>query len=146
MQWRQAVVKIKNRFCCLLIYLLIKKINIGNILNVKIALSKIKGAPPMKNSIRTVIVSTILLTIFSCTTSTDVPLPITTTSEDALELYNKAWYSWGNHDGIKQSEYMKRALEIDPDFILANLYVIENDPNMNWTAFQSQFKTELLKK
>ena len=83
----------------------------------------------MKNSIRTVIVSTILLTIFSCTTSTDVPLPITTTSEDALELYNKAWYSWGNHDAIKQSEYMKMALEIDPDFILANLYVLENDPN-----------------
>ena len=83
----------------------------------------------MKNSIRTVIVSTILLTIFSCTTSTDVPLPITTSSEVALELYNKAWEFWGDHDGPKQSEYMKRALEIDPDFILANLYVIENDPN-----------------
>jgi len=90
---------------------------------------RLKDPPPMKNSIRTVIVSTILLTIFSCTTSTDVPLPITTTSEDALELYNKAWYSWGNHDAIKQSEYMKMALEIDPDFILANLYVLENDPN-----------------
>ena len=83
----------------------------------------------MKNSIRTVVVSTILLAIFSCTTSTDVPLPITTASGDALEMYNKAWYYWGDHDAIKQSEYMKKALEIDPDFILANLYVIENDPN-----------------
>ena len=83
----------------------------------------------MKNSIRTVIVSSILLTIFSCTTSTDVPLPITTASEEALEMYNKAWYYWGDHDGIKQSEYMKKAIEIDPDFILANLYVVENDPN-----------------
>ena len=98
-------------------------------LNVKIALSKIKGALPMKNSIRTVIVSTILFTLFSCTASTDVPLPITTSSEEALEMYNKAWYYWGDHDGIKQSEYMKKAIEIDPDFILANLYVVENDPN-----------------
>ena len=57
----------------------------------------------MKNSIRTVIVSTFLLTLFSCTTSTDVPLPITTSSEEALEMYNKAWYYWGDHDGIKQS-------------------------------------------
>ena len=90
---------------------------------------RLKEPPPMKNSIRTVVVSTILLAIFSCTTSTDVPLPITTASGDALEMYNKAWYYWGDHDGPKQSEYMKKALEIDPDFILANLYVIENDPN-----------------
>ena len=83
----------------------------------------------MKNSIRTIVLSILLLTIFSCTTSTDVPLPITTSSKEALEMYNKAWYSWGDHDAIKQSEYMKKALEIDPDFILANLYVVENDPN-----------------
>ena len=90
---------------------------------------RLKEPPPMKNSIRTVVVPMILLTIFSCTTSTDVPLPITTASEEALEMYNKAWSYWGDHDAIKQSEYMKKALNIDPDFILANLYVVENDPN-----------------
>ena len=97
--------------------------------NVKISLSMIKGTLSMKKSIQTVIGSMILLNIFSCTTSTDVPLPVTTSSEDALELYNKAWEFWGDHDGPKQSEYMKKALEIDPDFILANLYVNESDPN-----------------
>ena len=69
----------------------------------------------MKNSIRTVIVSAFLLTLFSCTASTDadVPLPITTSSEEALEMYNKAWiFSWGDHkpNGIKQSELYEKAL------------------------------------
>ncbi len=77
--------------------------------------------------------NTILLFIFSCfyacSTSSDVPLPITTANEEALELYNTGWYHWGDHDAVKQSEYMKQALKIDPDFILANLYVVENDPN-----------------
>lgn len=75
------------------------------------------------------------LCFFACSTSSDVPLPITTTSEEALELYNKAWYHWGDHDAVKQSEYMKKALEIDPDFILANLYVVENNPN-KWKGFR----------
>lgn len=66
---------------------------------------------------------------FSCSNSSDVPLPITTTSEEALALYNKAWYHWGDHDNLKQSETMKQALEVDPEFILANLFVIESDPN-----------------
>ena len=52
--------------------------------------------------------NTILLFIFSCfyacSTSSDVPLPITTANEEALELYNTGWYHWGDHDAVKQSE------------------------------------------
>ena len=77
--------------------------------------------------------NTILLFIFSCfyacSTSSDVPLPITTASKEALALYNKGWYHWGDHDNVKQSENMKQALKVDPEFILANLFVIESDPN-----------------
>jgi len=64
-----------------------------------------------------------------CSTNTDVPLPITSTNDEAVALYNKGWYHWGDHDALKQSEYMKKALELDPDFILANLNVVEPDPN-----------------
>ena len=69
------------------------------------------------------------LILFSCSKTTNVPLPITTSSPEALEYYNTGWYHWGDHDGPKQSEYMKKALSIDPDFILANLFVVEPDPN-----------------
>ena len=108
---------------------MIKKINIGNILNVKIALSKIKGAPPMKNSIRTVIVSTILLTIFSCTTSTDAPLPITSASEEALELFKRGYFHQSQNEWYEARGLYEQALSLDPEFILANLYVPETDPN-----------------
>ena len=108
---------------------MIKKINIGNILNVKIALSKIKGAPPMKNSIRTVIVSTILLTIFSCTTSTDAPLPITSASEEALELFKRGYFHQSQNEWYEAKGLYEQALSLDPEFILANLYVPETDPN-----------------
>ena len=70
-----------------------------------------------------------VLILFSCSKTTNVPLPITTSSSEALEFYNTGWYHWGDHDGPKQSEYMKKALDIDPDFILANLFVVEPDPN-----------------
>ena len=69
------------------------------------------------------------LILFSCSKTTNVPLPITTSSPEALEYYNTGWYHWGDHDGPKQSEYMKKALGIDPDFILANLFVVEPEPN-----------------
>ena len=46
MQWRQAAVKIKTQILLFVNISFDKKINIGNILNVKITLSKIKGAPP----------------------------------------------------------------------------------------------------
>ena len=90
---------------------------------------RLKDPPPMKNSIRTVIVSTILLTIFSCTTSTDVPLPITTVSEDALDLFNRGYFHDSQNEWIEAKGLYEQALSLDPDFILANLYVPETDPN-----------------
>ena len=83
----------------------------------------------MKNSIRTVIVSSILLTIFSCTTSTDVPLPITSASEEALELFKRGYFHHSQIEGYEAKELYEQALSLDPEFILANLYVPETDPN-----------------
>jgi hypothetical protein len=73
----------------------------------------------MKNSIRTVIVSTILLTLFSCTTSTDVPLPITSASEEALELFKRGYFHHSQIEGYEAKELYEQALSLDPEFILA---------------------------
>ena len=83
----------------------------------------------MKNSIRTVIVSTILLTIFSCTTSTDAPLPITSASEEALELFKRGYFHQSQNEWYEARGLYEQALSLDPEFILANLYVPETDPN-----------------
>ena len=90
---------------------------------------RLKEPPPMKNSIRTVIVSTILLTIFSCTTSTDAPLPITSASEEALELFKRGYFHQSQNEWYEARGLYEQALSLDPEFILANLYVPETDPN-----------------
>ena len=78
---------------------------------------------------RLIKLSLILMIFYGCSTTSDIPLPVTSSSSEAVDLYNKGWYHWGDHDGPKQSEYMKKALEIDPNLILANLFVVEPDPN-----------------
>ena len=75
------------------------------------------------------ILSVALLLIIGCSKTTDVDLPITSTSEEAKELYNKAWYYWDQSEGMKGWGLMEEALSLDPDFILANLYVPTNEPN-----------------
>jgi len=71
--------------------------------------------------------------LISCSKTTNTPLPITTKSEKALENYKRGYYEWGNHDGLKRWQYMNEALILDPDFILANLYINEPDPNKRKT-------------
>ena len=75
------------------------------------------------------ILSVAILLIVGCSKTTDVDLPITSTSEEAKELYNKAWYYWDQSEGMKGWGLMEEALSLDPDFILANLYVPANEPN-----------------
>ena len=75
------------------------------------------------------ILSVAILLIVGCSKTTDVDLPITSTSEEAKELYNKAWYYWDQSEGMKGWGLMEEALSLDPDFILANLYVPTNEPN-----------------
>ena len=83
----------------------------------------------MKNSIRATVLSLLLLTFFSCTTSTDVPLPITTANEDALEPFNSGYFHQSQTEGYEAKELYEKALKLDQEFILANLYVPETDPN-----------------
>tara|TARA_B100001964_G_scaffold200966_1_gene228399 strand:- start:6877 stop:8388 length:1512 start_codon:yes stop_codon:yes gene_type:complete len=75
------------------------------------------------------------LILFSCSKTTNVPLPITTSSSEALEQYNRGYYEWGNHDGQKRYQYMNEALKLDPDFIMANLHINEPNPN-KWKQYR----------
>ena len=90
---------------------------------------RLKEPFPMKNSIRTTLLSILLLTIFSCTTSTDVPLPITTSSEEALDFFTRGYFHRSQNEWIEAKGLYEQALSLDPEFILANLYVSETDPN-----------------
>ena len=82
------------------------------------------------------------LLIISCSETTNTPLPITTSSDKALEKYQRGYYEWGNHDGLKRWENMNEALIIDPDFILANLYINEPDPNKRKTYRDNAIKNK----
>ena len=85
------------------------------------------------------ILSVVILLIVGCSKSTDVDLPITSTSEEAKELYKEAWYYWDQGEGMKGWGLMEEALSLDPDFILANLYVPANDPN-KWREHKDRAK------
>ena len=90
---------------------------------------RLKEPHPMKNSIRATVLPILLLTIFSCTTSTDVPLPITTSSEEALDLFTRGYFHHSQNEVYEAKGFYEQALSLDPEFILANLYVPETDPN-----------------
>ena len=51
-----------------------------------------------------------------------MPLPVTSSSEKALELYNEALEYQSKWEGREARQKMAAALRIDPNFILANLY------------------------
>ena len=61
-------------------------------------------------------------------TTSDVPLPVSTTSPEALELFNAGIKHQLNHDFLLQPQYFQKALVLDPDFVLANLWINESDP------------------
>ena len=48
-----------------------------------------------------IILPLVFLLITGCSQSTDVDLPITSSSEAAKELYKKAWYYWDQGEGLK---------------------------------------------
>ena len=77
---------------------------------------------------RTACFSAFLLIMIGCTQRQDVPLPVTTTSTEALELFNAGIKHQLNHDFLLQPQYFQKALALDPDFVLANLWINESDP------------------
>ena len=67
--------------------------------------------------------------IISCSKTMDVPLPITSANEKALELYNRGYNHLTQNEGLEAKNLFEQALSLDPELILANLYVPETDPN-----------------
>ncbi len=68
------------------------------------------------------ILLTVALVLSACSTVEDVALPVTTSSEKALELYNEALNYGSKWEAREARQKMAAALRIDPNFILANLY------------------------
>tara|TARA_Y100000590_G_scaffold465099_1_gene636393 strand:- start:67088 stop:68608 length:1521 start_codon:yes stop_codon:yes gene_type:complete len=91
----------------------------------------------MKFFLSNSIVSLVLLFSVACSTSKNVALPISSDSNEAIELYKEAWYYWDQNEGLKGWRLMEEALALDPDFILANLYMPSNDPNL-WQAYRDK--------
>ena len=65
---------------------------------------------------------TTVLILNACSSVEDVPLPVTSSSEKALELYNEAMEYADKWEAREAQQKMAAALRIDPNFILANLY------------------------
>lgn len=91
----------------------------------------------MKLFLSNTVVSMTLLFFSGCSTSTNVALPISSDSNEAIELYKQAWYYWDQGEGLKGWGLMEEALALDSDFILANLYVPTNDPN-TWKKYRDK--------
>ena len=83
----------------------------------KFTLFKFKGETMLK---RLFFITSLFLA--ACSTVEDVPLPVTSSSEKALELYNEALEYQSKWEGREARQKMAAALRIDPNFILANLY------------------------
>ena len=45
-----------------------------------------------------------------------------------MELFNTGIKHQLNHDFLLQPQYFQKALALDPDFVLANLWINESDP------------------
>ena len=67
--------------------------------------------------------------IISCSNTLDVPLPITSADAKALELYNQGYNLLIQNEWLEAKNLFEEALTIDPDLILANLFISETDPN-----------------
>ncbi len=78
---------------------------------------------------RLIKLSLITMIFYGCSSTTDVPLPVTSTSTEALELYNEGYYHFQQNEAVEAISLFEKALALDPELILANLYIPEPDPN-----------------
>ncbi len=74
----------------------------------------------------------ILLTsvvVFSaCSSVKDEPLPVTSKSTKAIEFYKDGFMHWEQGEWTEARNNFASALRVDPNFVLANLYALEPDP------------------
>ena len=74
------------------------------------------------------ILLTTALLLSACSTLKDENLPITSSSKKATDFYSAAYNHWGQGEGLEARNNFYSALRVDPNFVLANLYVNEPDP------------------
>jgi tetratricopeptide (TPR) repeat protein len=69
-----------------------------------------------------------LFFLSACSSVKDESLPITSSSQKATDFYKIAVKHWGQGEGLEARNNFYSALRVDPNFVLANLYVNEPDP------------------
>ena len=69
-----------------------------------------------------------LIILSACSSVKEEALPITSTSQKAVDFYSAAFVHQGQGEGIEARNNFYSALRVDPNFVLANLYVNEPDP------------------
>tara|TARA_Y100000996_G_scaffold348708_1_gene287329 strand:- start:804 stop:2309 length:1506 start_codon:yes stop_codon:yes gene_type:complete len=69
-----------------------------------------------------------LIVLSACSSVKDEALPITSASQKAVDFYSAAFVHQGQGEGIEARNNFYSALRVDPNFVLANLYVNEPDP------------------
>ena len=62
-----------------------------------------------------------LLILSACSNVKDEPLPVTSSSEKAIEFFNKAVYHVWQGEWNEGKNNFQSALRIDPNFVMANL-------------------------
>ena len=71
------------------------------------------------------------LFVAGCSNVKDEPLPVTTTSDKALEFFNEAVYHVEQGEWSEAQAKYQSALRIDPNFVMANLWGWSSDPIQN---------------
>ena len=69
-----------------------------------------------------------LLVMSACSSEKDVPMPVTSSSQKAIEFYKTAFTHWEQGEWTEARNNFSSALRVDPNFVLANLYALEPDP------------------
>ena len=72
-----------------------------------------------------------LLILSACSNVKDEPLPVTSSSEKAIEFFNKAVYHVWQGEWNEGKNNFQSALRIDPNFVMANLWGWSDDPIQN---------------
>ena len=68
------------------------------------------------------------LILSACSSVKDQPLPVTTSSDKALEFFNSAVRHWEHGEPDEARANFQSALRVDPNFVMANLWGWSEDP------------------
>ena len=74
------------------------------------------------------ILLSITLVFSACSSIEDVPLPITSSNENALAFFNKAVNHFTQGEWREGRDNFQSAIRIEPNFVMANLWGWSDDP------------------